>query len=79
MIGTIAAVLTTFAFLPQVIKVIKTKDTESIALGMYLMQVVGIALWLLHGLVIEDLPLIMANSVSLVLSGTILYYKLKYK
>lgn len=79
MIGTIAAVLTTFAFLPQVIKVIKTKDTESIALGIYLMQVVGIALWLFHGLVIEDLLLIMANSVSLVLSGTILYYKLKYK
>ena len=79
MIGTIAAVLTTFAFLPQEKKDIKTKDTESIALGMYLMQVVGIALWLFHGLVIEDLLLIMANSVSLVLSGTILYYKLKYK
>ena len=79
MIGTIAAVLTTFAFLPQVIKVIKTKDTESIAIGMYLMQVVGIALWLFHGLVIDDLPLIMANGVSLILSGTILYYKLKYK
>lgn len=56
MIGSIAAVLTTFAFLPQVIKVIKTKDTESIALGMYLMQVLGIALWLAHGLVIQDLP-----------------------
>ena len=56
MIGSIAAILTTFAFLPQVIKVIKTKDTESIALGMYLMQVVGIALWLFHGLVIDDLP-----------------------
>ena len=56
MIGSIAAVLTTFAFLPQVIKVIKTKDTESIALGMYLMQVVGITLWLFHGLVIDDLP-----------------------
>ncbi|ETJ36399.1 MtN3/saliva family protein, partial [human gut metagenome] len=36
MIGSIAAILTTFAFLPQVFKVIKTKDTESIALGMYL-------------------------------------------
>lgn len=79
MIGSIAAVLTTFAFLPQVIKVIKTKDTESIALGMYLMQVVGIALWLFHGLVIDDLPLIMANSVSFLLSGIILLYKLKYK
>ena len=79
MIGSIAAVLTTFAFLPQVIKIIKTKDTESIALGMYLMQVLGIALWLAHGLVIQDLPLILANSVSFILSGTILVYKIRYK
>lgn len=79
MIGSIAAVLTTFAFLPQVIKVIKSKDTESIALGMYLMQVVGIALWLIHGLVIQDLPLILANSVSFLLSGIILVYKIIYK
>ena len=79
MIGSIAAVLTTFAFLPQVIKVIKTKDTESIAFGMYLMQVLGIALWLAHGLVIQDLPLILANSVSFILSGTILIYKIRYK
>ena len=79
MIGSIAAVLTTFAFLPQVIKVIKSKDTESIALGMYLMQVVGIGLWLVHGLVIQDLPLISANSISLILSAIILAYKIKYK
>ena len=79
MIGSIAAVLTTFAFLPQVIKVIKSKDTESIALGMYLMQVVGIGLWLVHGLAIQDLPLIAANSISLILSATILAYKIKYK
>ena len=79
MIGSIAAILTTFAFLPQVIKVIKTKDTESIALGMYLMQVLGIALWLAHGLVIQDLPLILANSVSFILSGTMLVSKIRYK
>ncbi|WP_219968012.1 SemiSWEET transporter [Streptococcus gordonii] len=79
MIGSIAAILTTFAFLPQVIKVIKTKDTESIALGMYLMQVLGIALWLAHGLAIQDLSLILANSVSFILSGIILVYKIRYK
>ena len=62
-----------------VIKVIKTKDTESIALGMYLMQVVGIGLWLVHGLAIQDVPLISANSISLILSATILAYKIKYK
>jgi MtN3 and saliva related transmembrane protein len=75
MIGSIAAILTTFAFLPQVVRVVKTKDTESIALGMYVMQVIGIALWLHIG----DLPLILANSVSFLLSGIILIYKLKYK
>lgn len=79
MIGSIVAILTTFAFLPQVIKVIKSKDTESIALGMYLMQVLGIDLWLAHGLVIQDLPLILANSVSFILSGIILVYKIRYK
>lgn len=79
MIGIIAAVLTTFAFLPQVIRVVKTKDTESIALGMYIMQVIGIALWLAHGIHIGDLPLILANSISFLLSGIILLYKLKYK
>ena len=79
MIGSIAAILTTFAFLPQVVRVVKIKDTESIALGMYIMQVIGIALWLDHGIHIGDLPLILANSISFLLSGTILLYKLKYK
>ena len=79
MIGSIAAILTTFAFLPQVVRVVKTKDTESIALGMYVMQVIGIALWLAHRFHIGDLPLILANSVSFLLSGIILIYKLKYK
>ena len=77
MIGAIAAVLTTLAFLPQVIKTIKTKDTSGISLGMYAMQVTGIGLWLAHGIRIGDMPLILANSVSFVLSGTILYYKIR--
>ena len=79
MIGMIAAVLTTFGFVPQVIKVIRTKDTESIALGMYLMTVIGMGLWLLHGLMIRDLALVVANSISFVLAGIVLLYKLKYK
>ncbi|MDW7634093.1 SemiSWEET transporter [Streptococcus pneumoniae] len=79
MIGSIAAILTTFAFLPQVFRIVKTKDTGFIALGMYVMQVIDIALWLAHGIRIGDLPLILANSVSFLLSGIILFYKLKYK
>lgn len=79
MIGLVAACLTTFGFIPQVIKVVKTKDTESISLGMYCMQVFGMLLWLTHGILISDTALILANSVSATLAGVILTYKLIYK
>ncbi|MGT2963626.1 SemiSWEET transporter [Streptococcus acidominimus] len=78
MIGFIAAFLTTFGFVPQVIRVMKTKDTTSISLGMYLMSVTGMLLWLTHGLVIQDMALVAANIISATLSGIILYYKLCY-
>lgn len=79
MIGFIAAILTTFGFVPQVIQVLKTKDTSSISKGMYMMSVTGMLLWLSHGLLIGDKALILANAVSVSLAGTILLYKLKYK
>ena len=79
MIGSIAGVLTTLAFVPQVMKVIKTKDTSALSLGMYSMQVFGVFLWLVHGIVIQDMALLMANAVTLMLAIIILGYKLKYK
>lgn len=79
MIGTIAACLTTGAFLPQAIKVIKTKDTAGISLMMYMMNVIGIFLWFVYGLTIHDMALICANGITFVLSSIILTCKLKYK
>lgn len=79
MIGSIAACFTTLAFVPQAVKVIKTKDTAGISLGMYLMSVTGILLWAIHGLRIQDMALLIANSITFVLSSIILVYKLKYK
>lgn len=79
MIGSIAGILTTGAFVPQVIKVIKTKDTKALSLSMYLLQVIGIILWLIHGIVIKDIALMMANGVTLCLSLIILSYKIIYK
>ncbi|NQQ99901.1 SemiSWEET transporter [Streptococcus suis] len=76
MIGFIAACLTTFGFIPQVVKVVKSKDTESISLGMYVMSVTGMSLWLIHGIYQGDVALIIANSVSVSLAGIILAYKL---
>ncbi|SER98278.1 SemiSWEET transporter [Streptococcus gallolyticus] len=79
MIGLIAASLTTLGFVPQVVKVLKTKDTESISLGVYSMSVTGMLLWLAHGISISDIALIAANSISATLAGTILICKLIYK
>lgn len=78
-IGAIAAFLTTFSFVPQVIKVVKTKDTKSISLIMYLMSTIGIFLWMMHGLMIKDSALFYANMVTFGLALVILIYKLKYK
>ncbi|MFY9901372.1 MAG: SemiSWEET transporter [Trichococcus sp.] len=79
MIGTIAGILTTLAFVPQVVKVLQTKDTTAISLGMYLMSVTGIFLWMVHGYVIGDMALLIANLITFCLALVILVAKLKYK
>jgi len=78
-IGLVAAFLTTGSFLPQAIKVIKTKNTSDLSLSMYSMFVCGVSLWLIYGLIIESLPIILANMITLILSGTILFMKIRYK
>ena len=79
MVGIIAGCLTTFALAPQVIKLMKYKNTKSISLIMCIMQTTGIFLWLVHGLIIKDFALIFANSISFVLVLIILLHKIKYK
>ncbi len=77
-IGLIAGAFTTIAFLPQVIKTLKLKETKDLSLWMYIILCTGVFLWLVYGLLIKDLPIIAANSVSLVLAIIILSSKLKY-
>lgn len=77
-IGLIAAVCTTSSFLPQVIKSWRTKDTKSISLPMYSLLVFGTVLWLTYGIFINEVPIILANGVTLLLSASILFLKLKY-
>ena len=78
-IGFFAAFCTTIAFLPQAIKVYKTKSTKDISLYMFLIFTIGVLSWLIYGLIIEDWPVILANAVTLILSFFILIYKIKYK
>ena len=74
-IGYLAAVLTTFSFLPQAVLTLRTRKTDEISLIMYLMLNVGIACWLAYGLVRDDLAIILANSVTLLFSLPILLVK----
>ena len=78
-IGIIAAVCTTFAFIPQVIKVWKTKQTMDLSLRMYSIMFIGILLWLVYGIRIDSLSIILANVVTAILVGTILVYIIKGK
>ncbi|MEC7454822.1 MAG: SemiSWEET transporter [Bacteroidota bacterium] len=79
LIGFIAAVCTTFAFLPQVIKVWKTKQTKDLSLRMYTVMFIGICLWFVYGLRINSLSIILANIVTGFLVFTILVYIFKNK
>jgi MtN3 and saliva related transmembrane protein len=73
-IGLIAAVCTTFAFVPQVMKVWKTKQTKDLSLRMYSIMFIGILLWLIYGIRIDSLSIILANVVTAILVGTILVF-----
>ncbi len=78
-IGFTAAICTTSGFLPQAFKIIKTKSTKDISLMMYLVLWLGTLLWLIYGIVINELPVIVANTISLSFISTIVILKLWYK
>jgi len=78
-IGYLAAFFTTISFIPQVVKVIKDKQTRNISLQMYLIFTMGILMWLIYGILIFSPPIILANSFTLIFAIIILSYKLKYK
>jgi MtN3 and saliva related transmembrane protein len=78
LLGAIAGILTTLAFVPQVWRVWKTRSTRDISLGMYLVFTTGVGFWLAYGLVLSAWPIVVANSVTLMLTGTVLVLKLRH-
>ncbi len=78
-IGFFAAFCTTISFLPQAIKVYKSRSTKDISLYMFLIFTIGTTCWLIYGVIISSVPIILANAITLVLSFFILVYKIKYK
>jgi len=78
-LGIAAGTLTTIAFIPQVIKIWRSKSAKDISLGMFLIFSTGVALWLWYGIAINALPIIIANAITLMLALLILFFKFRYK
>lgn len=78
LLGYIGALLTTTSFIPQAVMTIRSRDTRGISRGMYVIFTIGVAFWLAYGIAIDSLPMILANTVTLGLAGTVLALKLRY-
>ena len=78
LIGSLAAALTTTAFIPQVWQIWRTKHTKDISLGMYIAFTSGVALWLLYGLMLSSWPIIIANGITVCLAGLVLVMKIRF-
>lgn len=78
-LGLLAGSLTTAAFLPQVLKTWKSRSAKDLSLGMFSMFCLGVALWLVYGFAVKDVPVIAANLVTLLLASALLYFKLRFR
>ena len=76
-LGFTAALLTTISFLPQAIKVWKTRSAEDLSLAMFLLFTIGVFLWLIYGIMLNNYPVIISNSFTLVFALSILAFKVK--
>ena len=76
--GYAAAVLTTASFVPQAWLTFKSRDVRGISLGMYSAFTLGVALWLVYGLLIQAWPVVIANVITLVLALAILWMRVKF-
>jgi len=77
-IGYLAASLTTVSFIPQVWRILKTRQTKDISLRMYILFTCGVGMWLIYGLLLAAWPIIVANLLTLILAGIVLFMKLRH-
>ena len=77
-VGSVAAICTTAAFVPQVVRVIRLRSAQDISLATFLVFSVGMAIWAVYGFLIDSIPVILANTVTLMLALTIVVLKVSY-
>lgn len=77
-IGTAAGILCTVSFLPQVVRILRTKQTKDLSLFTFSIFSLGVSLWLIYGIILKEPPIILANSATLILTILIVVAKIKY-
>lgn len=77
-LGLTAGTITSITFLPQVLQIWKTKSAKDLSLQMLLLLILGVTMWLTYGLLAKDTAIIYTNSMVLVMSLLMLYFKYKF-
>ena len=77
-IGMVAGALTSVAAIPQVIKTMKTHHVRDISIWQPLLLALGVTLWMVYGILISDMPLILANITPLICNVVLTYMKIRY-
>ncbi len=77
-IGIVAATLTTVSFIPQVVKAARSKKTEDLSLLMFVLFSAGVFLWMVYGILLGEIPIILANALGLTMGLYLVYLKIKY-
>lgn len=78
-LGLVAGVFTTVAVIPQIYKAYKTKKVKDVSPGMFIVLLIGLALWVVYGVLQEDFPIIATNGLALTLNGFMLYLMVRYR
>jgi MtN3 and saliva related transmembrane protein len=79
LLGYAAGIIVVSSLIPQTLKSWKTKLTRDLSLARYVMYTIGLSIWILYGVLIQNGPIAVMNSIAVVLSGSILYLKIRYK
>jgi MtN3 and saliva related transmembrane protein len=77
-IGVVAALCSMTSFVPQILKIVRERDAESVSVRMYVVTVSGFVFWIAYGIAIASWPVAVSNTVNLVLSAAILVLKMRY-
>lgn len=77
-VGMTAGMLTTIAFVPQALKTWRSRHAKDLSLGMFSLFSLGVVFWLIYGILLGSWPIMIANSITLLLAGSILFFKIRY-